>query len=196
MDLKQAIYGFLFWVLQALFWIWAAAKFVMDWIGRAALPDDAEKAQTLLQQGFVWLFTTPWWVPAILAFCLTVFIGVSAYRGESRRKNKAPVDTGISLRFSGGNETPTPEEGKNIYGWYALQIITQTINTRTQEETRSRMWTIFLVFDKEVNPKRLNISSEGFAMPLHEVKEFRPRHAIIVINADLPAGVLNIKVDQ
>jgi len=111
-------------------------------------------------------------------------------------KNKVWPATEISLRFSGENETPTPEGIKNIYRWYALQVITRIINTKTHEETRSRMWTIFLVFNREVNPKRIDISSEGFTMPQHEVKNFSPRHTILVINDDLPVGVLNIKVDQ
>jgi len=138
-----------------------------------------------------WIWGSFFWVGLLL-----IVLGIWIWIKEWRKKSKAGPETLLSLRFSGGTETPLPEEVKNIYRWYTLQFITIVPNANIGKENESRIWTIFLVFDEEVNPKRLGISSEGFTMPRHEVKDFGPRHAIIVIGADLPAGVLNIKVDQ
>ena len=53
---------------------------------------------------------------------------------------------------------------------------------------------LFINFDRPVNVGTLSVNSPDMALPMHEVKEFNNRFAIIVFNAALPSGTLNISI--
>jgi hypothetical protein len=57
--------------VDLLLWLWAATKFVMDWIGRSTIMEDAEAAQGKLVKSVDWLLQLPWYWPGILATGLT-----------------------------------------------------------------------------------------------------------------------------
>jgi len=93
-------------VLGAIFWIWSATKAAIDWLGRFAIQEDAERAKTMIDQGLIWLFGTPWWVPALLATFLTAALIVMALRddiGSSQNKS-------ASANAGPGNKEPTEQE--------------------------------------------------------------------------------------
>lgn len=69
MALIKKVFG---WLLASILAIWAVLPKLIDWVGRSTLPEDweglmSEKLPAALQ----WLFSTPWWVPGLLATILT-----------------------------------------------------------------------------------------------------------------------------
>ena len=60
------------WALAFLLWLWTVVPKAMDWVGRSTLPEDWEQLMAdKLPIWAAWLFSTPWWVPALLATLLT-----------------------------------------------------------------------------------------------------------------------------
>lgn len=58
-----------------LFWTWAAIKSTVTLVGASTVGDDLDQLMyERLPRWADWLFSTPWWVPAILAFALTTFL--------------------------------------------------------------------------------------------------------------------------
>src|SRR3954452_19639976 len=53
---------------------WSLTLGALDWLGRIMLMHDYDQALQRLPQWAGWLFSTPWWVPAILASVLTCFL--------------------------------------------------------------------------------------------------------------------------
>jgi hypothetical protein len=53
---------------------YALIKFALDMTSRATLFDNPTHTLSSLEKGLNWLFSTPWEVPAILAFCATILL--------------------------------------------------------------------------------------------------------------------------
>jgi hypothetical protein len=63
------------WLFNGLLWLWVVVPKAMDWVGRSTLPDDwRQLMDERLPQWAGWLFSTPWWVPALLATALTIWL--------------------------------------------------------------------------------------------------------------------------
>lgn len=58
-----------------LFWLWLIVPKLLDWVGRSTLPDDWRQLMNeRLPAWAAWLFSTPWYVPAVLATALTAYL--------------------------------------------------------------------------------------------------------------------------
>ncbi len=63
------------WIATSIFTAWAIIKYVLDWVGRSTYMDDwGQLLDEKLPIIFNWLYSTPAWVPAILAATLTIFM--------------------------------------------------------------------------------------------------------------------------
>lgn len=63
------------WFVSLLFWLWTTVPKALDWVGRSTLPDDwRQLMDERLPAWAAWLFSTPWWVPALLAAALTFWL--------------------------------------------------------------------------------------------------------------------------
>ncbi len=103
--------------------------------------------------------------------------------------------TSLKLLFAGGGQIPQPQSQENIYRWYALKNITVLFDKKGNR-TDVPSWTIVLTFEKDISPTYLHIKSNGQNLPLHEVKDFSPRHAVISIGGEVPPGVVELTVDK
>jgi hypothetical protein len=102
----------------------------------------------------------------------------------------------LRLLIHGDDRTPTRITGENIWRWYWLRAI---YNARQADGTDHRAHVapiLFVNFDSPVFVGALEIDSDGFRLPLHEVKAFTNRYAIVVFLQDLPAGTLIIRVHR
>lgn len=57
-----------------LFWTWTIVQVILNWIGRSTVVDDFNLLMERLPAWAGWLFSTPWWVPTLLATTLTAFL--------------------------------------------------------------------------------------------------------------------------
>ena len=57
-----------------LLWTWLATKVAVTLIGASTVGDDFNQLVERLPKWAEWLFSTPWWVPTILATVLTCFL--------------------------------------------------------------------------------------------------------------------------
>jgi hypothetical protein len=70
------------------------------------------------------------------------------------------------------------------------------IEKKTGVQHKNTLAMLFVTFDKPVKVGTLQVTSEGFTLPAHEVKEFTNRYAIIVFSAAVPAGKLMVHVSN
>ena len=106
-----------------------------------------------------------------------------------------PGATKLALLFPGGDRIPQPQTLENIARWYALSNTTVLFDKKGNR-TDIRTWTIFLVFEKDINPTYLHIVFNSPNTPAHEVKDFGSRHAVVWIAGDIPPGVVEFRVDK
>ena len=54
-------------LFSAILGAWSGAKAMLDWIGRVGAFQDAGDPKGLTAKALIWLFSTPWWVPGLIA---------------------------------------------------------------------------------------------------------------------------------
>ena len=84
----RTLIGLVFWLLLALL---AGARAMLDLLGYTTAPEDFEGLRKKLPQVLDWLFSTPWWVPAVSLLMLTLFMGwaLLARRIDNHSKSAA-----------------------------------------------------------------------------------------------------------
>lgn len=146
-----------------------------------------------------------WWpeVPLVVAFSGVLvgvlLIGVAAGMLLSNyRKIPSFVDTAeLQIHVYADTRMPTRLSHSNIWRWYFMKQVLVQLNRDTGAEDRRNITsTLFLTFDAPVNMGTLEVSSPDMQLPMHEVKDFNSRSAIIFFNADVPEGTLAVRVHQ
>lgn len=195
-------------LFQALLFLWAGANFVMNWIGRSTIPDDAPVAYSLLEKIVLWFLSTPWWVPAILGVVAMVgslwLLRDSRSNRDKNNKNlsslpqeihpQSTIETYLRLRIHADNRTPTKIEQNNIWRWYVLMEFIQMIKADNSAIERKGRTALFIVFDAPVNIGQIVVSSPDIKLPIHSVMDASPRHAIIHFNDKIEEGELLVTV--
>jgi hypothetical protein len=117
---------------------------------------------------------------------------------QQRRTSAVPGDLAdtaeLRLVIHGDDRTPSRLSAINIWRWFWLKNI---VASRDSDGTERRLHVtpiLYINFDQPVKVGTLEVEASGFNLPLHEVKEFTNRFAIIVFSEDLPAGTLNIRI--
>jgi len=54
---------------------------------------------------------------------------------------------------------------------------------------------LFIIFNESIHLKQVKIDGGGMNLPIYEVKDSGPRHAIIVFNGDL-SGIIKIDAEN
>jgi hypothetical protein len=137
-----------------------------------------------------------------LAWLVMFVIGIGAVLALTRvRGSPIPkaIPTSVRLQFHPNSINPTNLHLENIWSWYALRhsfIVHEGPSKQFKQgrEIESRQWTIFLVFDKPVALKQILVNGNGANLPVVEVKDRGPRHAVIVIAGDIGGVILDINV--
>jgi hypothetical protein len=63
------------WFVAFAFFVFAGVKLVLDYVGRSTFKDDLDQLMTeQLPEWQAWLFTTPWWAPAMIGLGLALFL--------------------------------------------------------------------------------------------------------------------------
>jgi hypothetical protein len=107
-----------------------------------------------------------------------------------------PIPTQIRWQFVGGRQTPTVLYESNIAAWYTLwspSVEMQGLDVKGNIVTRTSAgsyWTIFLTFKHPVTYQQLTLVSPNVSS--YEVKQTNTGSAVIVVNQDIPAGVVEI----
>jgi len=126
----------------------------------------------------------PW--AAYIGVCVGVLlVGLAAglIIGDYRKSASDPLVDGAALRLHiyADDRTPQRLSYSNVWRWYYLKTLLIALNRETdQQQQRNVTATLFVIFDTPVKIGTLEISSPDIRLPLHEVKEFNNRYAIIV----------------
>jgi hypothetical protein len=134
--------------------------------------------------------TVSWFVILILGLATALSVTRSGRKIVTSFADEAE----LILHYYGDDRAPSRLSATNIWRWYNLKYITVGIEQLTGAVHRHSMSALFLTFDHPVNTTSLEISSPDMKLPLHEVKEFTNRYAIIGFTDEIPSGTLNIKV--
>jgi hypothetical protein len=86
-------------VVAILFWVWLATKGAVTLIGATTVADDYNQFIERLPAISQWLFSTPWWVPAILASLLTGFLVWLSWPATTPSKSDINGVGGISKKL-------------------------------------------------------------------------------------------------
>jgi hypothetical protein len=148
------------------------------------------------------LISTPYWAFAPLALLLlatTILIGRElGWLGLRERVTTISADTAsLRLHIYADERMPQRLGYENVWRWYFLKQLVTAVDPNTRQEyTATVTCVLFLTFDIPVKIGTLEVSSIDIKLPRHEVKDFNPRSAVIVFLAELPAGTLDIRVNQ
>jgi hypothetical protein len=118
--------------------------------------------------------------------------------GPHRRPPDNPhprLETYIRLQFHHGAQEPDRIDSKNIFRCYSTAALTG-VQPNQQGSPMARVvarW-LFLIFDRPVRISRLRLDPSGAQLPIHEVKSFSSRHAVVWILGDLAGTVINFQV--
>lgn len=108
-------------LVVVILWTWAATKLVVTAIGATTVGEDfnlllAEKLPKLAD----WLFSTPWWVPSLLASALTVFVMWLSWPTHAALA-KPIVSRGGDLRDTSEHDDP-------IQAFEARKVVSISLN--------------------------------------------------------------------
>src|SRR5437899_2876295 len=84
---------------------WAGVRIMLDTLGRGQVVHDAAYAGDMIDTALRWLFSTPWYVPALIAFCgmlllfFPEFLEVIVLAKAGKLFYPAPNDVSFALRY-------------------------------------------------------------------------------------------------
>jgi len=128
---------------------------------------------------------------------------VKDYEHQVDRLQKRPATTvggemadtaDLVLRTYGDERIPTRLSYENVWRWYYLRMIMVGIEIGTGKEHRNAIANLFITFDRPVKVGTLEVSSQDFALPSYEVKEFTNRYAIITFTREVPEGTIHVRI--
>jgi hypothetical protein len=112
--------------------------------------------------------------------------------GKDAAKPLARMKTRTILQYNSDNPTPVAQRVQNIWRWYSLSQVLRQLSPETGAIVNETMIVVlFLVFSEPVAVKQLTAKASGGKLPMYEVKDFGPRHAIIVF----AGGLADLKVE-
>lgn len=127
---------------------------------------------------------------AIVLFAATLTI-VRALSGRAKYSDTAR----LSLQTYGDARAPRMTRQENVYRWYQLKNVVNATDTATGQVHQSTVaTTLFLAFDTPVLVHTLEVQSPNIQLPVHEVKDFNSRFAIVVFAGEVPMGSLEIVI--
>jgi hypothetical protein len=101
----------------------------------------------------------------------------------------------LRLHIYADDGTPQRLSYNNIWRWFYLRTLLIGVDKDTgKAQQHNVMATLFVTFETPVKVGTLEFSSADIRLPLHEVKEFNNRFAIIVFLQAPTEGTLDISV--
>ena len=138
----------------------------------------------------------PNWVLAV-GFCAgLLLLGVSIgliLAGRSKRKHSPAKTASLRLHIFGDHRTPDRLEAENIFRWFYLQSVVNSIDANGATPIAT-FCTLFITFDPDVVISTLSVRSPDMPLPIYAVNEFNQRFAIITFSANVPPGTLEVTV--
>jgi hypothetical protein len=128
-------------------------------------------------------------------FLLGLSVGLVA--SSSPKKHPAPttVDKAtLRLHVYADHRVPDSIHSENIFRWYYLRQAVVAVGPNGEHAPAYLSTTLFVSFEPEVRISTLKVRSPNLTLPLHEVKEFNQRFAIIVFAGPLAEGTLEVSV--
>ena len=136
-----------------------------------------------------------WTVSLIFGSVLTG-IGIAfIISGGIPIKRKTAKTASLRLHMFGDHRPPDRLESENIFRWYCIYNLFNNVSPQGFSSTIVST-ILFLSFDYDVSISTLKISSPDISLPIHEVKEFNQRFAIIVFSGEIPMGTVEVRVSM
>jgi hypothetical protein len=148
--------------------------------------------------------TTSYNAVAVILFLCVVATAASCWwvfgrPGTSKIGPAGAIKTELRLQFYGDTRIPTEIRADNIYDWYTLwsphaeaSFTDATGKVLSSTVLSAKSWNIFVIFETPTRYRELSVSFSAPGFPQYEVKKATERYAIINVQADIPAGALEI----
>jgi len=107
---------------------------------------------------------------------------------QAQSRPIGPIPTSLQLQFLSNDVQPKIVGLTNVWRWYTLSGVDPISKKRVQI-------ILFIIFNESIHLKQVKIDGGGMNLPIYEVKDSGPRHAIIVFNGDL-SGIIKIDAEN
>lgn len=197
LNLFKKVFG---WLVALLLWLWSVLPRALDWVGRSTLPDDwrqlmDEKLPSALQ----WLFSTPGWVPGILAILLTGWLmwvswpkpntrTLTSTTSLDRGSLEAPKTSASGKFLMRRGQEPQEIQNDNVWRWFVFKSV--AVNPDAKDKKKTLAVFIFLTFDLPVRSlyRRVSCSTEHVSINVLDVSD---RSAVIAAEGDIDDCVVD-----
>jgi hypothetical protein len=174
------------------FWDWVA--YICIAIAAVMMAFDAAvKSSANLTSIFSFIVDNRLWqfTPAVAVVISAIIIAAERLGWIEATAEKPTTDTAIALQFYGDYRHPTVISERNLWRYYNLTMQTTLVESSGTKHVMA-ISVLFVTFVHPVRVGSLIVSSPDIALPMHEVKEFNDRFAVITFSGALPFGTLNL----
>ncbi len=139
------------------------------------------------------------WFVVIMAVVVTFIMLPHSINSTKNAVDAKPIPTSVRLQFHPNSIIPTSVHVENIWYWYTLCNMFTANEAPTKKNPSGnkitlKICSVFIVFDKPVSVKQILVDGNGAVLPLVEVKNSGPRHAVITISGDVGSAIIDFKV--
>jgi hypothetical protein len=182
------------WIVALILWLWTILPKSLDWVGRSTLPEDWEQLMAeKLPIWAAWLFATPWWVPAVLATALTLWMMWVSRPRKSVAEFAAPITDNVQYTPWYDGKATFIELHLTIDEFRCKEVISENVydfavsmlgNDPTQLE-------ILVVFDKWIVSRNAAITCDNRLENYHtSVQKMTDRYVLCQVrNVGSPAVI-------
>jgi hypothetical protein len=117
---------------------------------------------------------------------------------QALRGSPAKISTSLSLQFYDDERAPVAVSLENVLGWYSAWSASAQISFKDAEGKDMvgqglrlpKTWTIFIIFNSNINIQQLVVEPSCANFPPHEVKWASSIYAIVMITGHVPSCVV------
>lgn len=134
-----------------------------------------------------------------VAFAIVLLFGAAGWArskwGSGAAAGAAPaaIDTRLRLHSLGTKRIPQQLSEGNIWRWFSWENIARIQNADGSFTERSMNTFVAIVFDQPTTFAQIVVSSPNIVLPVHQVRDHSPRHAIIEFDGEIGVGEIEIR---
>lgn len=178
-------------------WDWIAyVSLVLAAVGVGAHAIFAENHQ--LEDHFPpWSMVSYWsFAPLALVALASCILIVRAFFPVSDGFQRGRPAATLSLQMFAPPRFPDRVAAKNVWRWYFMQNEIRAMDPAGTQQTLGHLTTLFICFDQPIDIGSWRVLSADIPLPMHAMREFTNRFAILHFEGALAPGTLNVEFNH
>ena len=186
---------------QLPLYLWAGARLMLDYLGRASVVSDFGKPDTFSALAAKWVFSTPWWVPAVLASVGTLawlyaMLREHAYKMPVDRPSLWSENARLTLVFNAELQDASAinQDEVRYYYWYHFPSV--AVNFESREVTASAGYVmVFMSLREPTHTNYCQVRVLGGGVHC-EMISHHPTGAVVRATGDLRGRTLDVRFSK